>query len=37
MQVTGVVIAPDGSSLIREQMEGDYTQPTRLGRTSANG
>ncbi len=32
MQLTGVVIAPDGSSLIREQMEGDYTQPTKLGR-----
>ena len=33
MQIMGVVIAPDGSSLIREQMEGDYTQPTKLGRT----
>ena len=33
MQVMGVVIAPDGSSLIREQVEGDCTQPTTLGRT----
>ncbi len=32
MQVTGVVVTPDGSRLIREQIEGDYTQPTRLGR-----
>ena len=32
MQVMGVVIAPDGSSLIREQVEGDCTQPTTLGR-----
>ena len=32
MQVTGVVVTPDGSRLIREQTEGDYTQPTRLGR-----
>jgi len=32
MQVMGVVIAPDGSSLIREQVEGDCAQPTKLGR-----
>ncbi len=31
MQITGVVIAPDGGSLIREQMEGDYTHPAALG------
>jgi hydroxymethylbilane synthase len=32
MQVTGVVVAPDGSRLIREQVEGDCTHPTALGR-----
>jgi porphobilinogen deaminase len=32
MNVTGVVIAPDGSRLIREQVEGDYTKPHALGR-----
>ncbi len=32
MQVTGVVIAPDGSSLIREQVAGDCVHPTALGR-----
>jgi hydroxymethylbilane synthase len=31
MQVTGVVVAPDGSRLIREQVEGDCTHPTALG------
>ncbi len=32
MQVTGVVVTPDGSSLIREQVAGDCTHPTKLGR-----
>lgn len=32
MHLTGVVVAPDGSRLIREQTEGDYTQPLKLGR-----
>lgn len=32
MHVTGVVITPDGSRLIRETAEGDLRSPTSLGR-----